>query len=71
APLSFEIARFFTGLGVQVLEGYGLTETFAASTANRRNDFRFGTVGKPVKGVEIKLSGDGEVMIKGPTVFKG
>lgn len=71
APLAKDVAKFFTAAGVQVIEGYGLTETFAAMTANRDDDFHFGTVGKPLEGVEIKLAGDGEIMVRGPIVFKG
>ncbi len=70
APLSKDIAKFFTGAGITVIEGYGLTETFAAMTANRFDDIHFGTVGKPIDGVNIKLAADGEILVSGPTVFK-
>ncbi len=70
APLAIDVAKFFTAAGVTILEGYGLTETFAAITANGFDDFQFGTVGKPLDGVEIKLADDGEVVVRGPMVFK-
>jgi long-chain acyl-CoA synthetase len=71
APLNKEVAKFFAGAGVQVLEGYGLTETFAAVAANRFGDYQFGTVGRPLEGVEMKLDDDGEILVRGPMVFKG
>lgn len=71
APLDKSVAKFFLAAGIQVLEGYGLTETFAAVTANRLNDFHFGTVGKPIKGVDIRLADDGEILVRGPMVFQG
>ena len=71
ALLAKEIAQFFHGHDILVLEGYGLTETFAAITLNRPDDFRFGTVGKPLDGVRIKLNSDGEICAKGDMVFTG
>ncbi len=71
APLSKEIAQFFHAHDIVVLEGYGLTETFAAITLNLPDDFRFGTVGKPMEGVRIKLNSDGEICVKGDMVFSG
>src|SRR5207253_1653369 len=56
APLSREIMEFFHAAGVLILEGYGLTETAPALTMNTLTDFRFGTVGKPIRGVELKLA---------------
>lgn len=70
APLSEEVAKFFHAAGILVLEGWGLTETFAAATVNRADDFHFGTVGKPLAEVELNLAPDGEVLVRGPTVFK-
>lgn len=70
APLKEEICKFFHAIGVLVLEGYGLTETFAAVTVNRPDDFHFGTVGKTIPEVDIKFGTDGEVLIKGPIVFR-
>jgi long-chain acyl-CoA synthetase len=71
AYLPEEVAEFFHAAGMTIQEGYGLTETFAAATVNRTDDFRFGTVGKPLPGIELKIADDGEVLLKGPTIFKG
>ena len=71
AAISPEILRFFYGMGIEILEGYGLTETTAPATFNRPGQARFGTVGLPLPGVEIKLAGDGEVLVKGGNVFTG
>jgi long-chain acyl-CoA synthetase len=71
APLAPEIAEFFQACGVVILEGYGMTECTTAATINRPGAHRFGTVGQALPGIEIKLDEDGEVLIKGPTVFGG
>jgi long-chain acyl-CoA synthetase len=71
APLSKEILEFFHTLDILILEGYGLTECTTAATVNRMNAFRFGTVGLPYDGVELKLADDGEVLIRTETVFGG
>lgn len=72
APLSGEIAEFFHACGVLILEGYGLTETSAASFVNRSNKYSFGSVGMPMPGTEYKLAPeDGEILIKSPGVMQG
>lgn len=71
APLSPEVTEFFQIIGIPVLEGYGLTETAAPATVNSENDFKLGTVGKPLSNVQIKIAEDGEILIKGPNVFIG
>ncbi|MDX6488629.1 MAG: long-chain acyl-CoA synthetase [Gaiellaceae bacterium] len=71
APLAKEILEFFHMLDILILEGYGLTECTTAATVNRMNRFRFGTVGLPYDGVELKLADDGEVLIRTDTVFGG
>jgi long-chain acyl-CoA synthetase len=71
APLSRDIAEFFHALDILILEGYGLSEVTTAATVNRPNDFRFGTVGKPLPGVEIRIEEDGEILLRSNTVFAG
>ena len=72
APVQKEMLEFFDACGVLVLEGYGATETSAVATINRPDDFKFGTVGKPLPGSEVKIGEeDGEILIRGPHVFQG
>ena len=71
APLSRDIAEFFHAIDILILEGYGLSEVTTAATVNRRDDFKFGTVGKPLPGVEIRIADDGEILIRSNTVFAG
>jgi long-chain acyl-CoA synthetase len=70
APLAAEIAEFFHAAGITILEGYGLTETVAAAFLNTRERFRFGTVGPALDVVEVKIAPDGEILMRGPSVFR-
>ncbi|GAA2799689.1 AMP-dependent synthetase/ligase [Saccharopolyspora taberi] len=70
APLGERLAHFYRGIGVAVLEGYGLTETTAAATVNVEKAFKIGTVGRPVAGTSVRIADDGEVLIKGDVVFR-
>lgn len=69
APLSQQIAEFFHAAGILILEGYGLTETTAAITLNRPHDYEFGTVGRPLPDVKLKIASDGEVLVKSDKVM--
>ncbi|HEY9723075.1 MAG TPA: long-chain fatty acid--CoA ligase [Oscillatoriaceae cyanobacterium] len=71
APLAPDVARFFWAIGMPVYEGWGLTETTAPATVNLPGAFRFGTVGRPLPGVELRIAEDGEICVKGPDVFTG
>jgi long-chain acyl-CoA synthetase len=71
APIAQEILEFFYACGVLVLEGWGMTETSTAATINRHDDFKFGSVGKPFPGVEVKIAPDGEILVKGANIFRG
>jgi long-chain acyl-CoA synthetase len=70
APLAAEIAEFFHAVGLLVLEGYGLTETMAAVFVNQIERFRFGTVGPAIDVVESRIAEDGEILLRGPSIFK-
>jgi long-chain acyl-CoA synthetase len=70
APISVEILEFFYACGTPVLEGWGMTETTALGTVNTLENVKLGTVGRPLPGVELQIADDGEVMIKGPNVFR-
>jgi long-chain acyl-CoA synthetase len=70
APIAKEILEFFYACGVPIMEGYGMTETATAATSNLPEAFRFGSVGKPFPGVEVKIADDGEVLLRGPNIFK-
>jgi long-chain acyl-CoA synthetase len=71
APLGDRLGHFYRGIGVNVLEGYGLTETTAALTANAPDAQRVGTVGRPLQGTSVRVAEDGELLFKGGQVFLG
>jgi long-chain acyl-CoA synthetase len=71
APLSRDVAEFFHSIDILILEGYGLSEVTTAATVNREEDFKFGTVGKALPGVELQIAEDGEILIRSNTVFAG
>ena len=71
APLGARLGHFYRGIGVTILEGYGLTETTAGATVNMPGSQRIGTVGKPIAGVSVKIADDGEVLLQGGNVFRG
>ncbi|MFG7944331.1 AMP-dependent synthetase/ligase [Streptomyces cacaoi] len=71
AALAPDLGLFFAGAGIPVLEGYGLTESAAASFCNRRDTFRTGTVGQPFLGTEVRIAEDGEVLLRGPGIMEG
>ncbi len=71
AALSRELGQFFEAVGLLIIEGYGLTESSPVIAVNRLNDYKFGTVGKPIPGVEVKIAQDGEILASGPNIMKG
>jgi long-chain acyl-CoA synthetase len=71
APIAQEILEFFYACGVPVLEGYGMTETATASTVSTGDAYKFGTVGRPLPGTEVRIADDGEILVKGPHIFNG
>ncbi|MEZ4568083.1 MAG: long-chain fatty acid--CoA ligase [Desulfobacterales bacterium] len=71
APTSRDIILFFNASGITVIEGYGMTESCAPATMSNLNDYKIGTVGKPIPNVEVKIADDGEILIKGDNVFAG
>lgn len=71
AALSRHLGEFFEAVGLKIIEGYGLTESSPVIAANRVDDYKFGTVGKPFPGVEIKIASDGEILARGPNIMQG
>ena len=71
APLAMDVLEFFHSLGMLVIEGYGLTETASSLNVNDPDDFRFGTVGRAVDGLRVRLDADGEILVRSDTVFAG
>jgi long-chain acyl-CoA synthetase len=71
APINPDILRFFDAAGVFVVEGWGMTETSTAATVASEDSFKFGTIGKPFPGCEVKIAADGEILVHGPNVFQG
>jgi long-chain acyl-CoA synthetase len=71
APLPPEVAAFFSGLGMKILDIYGMTETTGAFTTNRPEGFKLGTVGRPYPGMEVRIAEDGEILVRGPLTTPG
>jgi len=71
APLGKELATWYANVGIRIYEGYGLTETSPVIAINNPINHRLGTVGKPMSNVEVKIADDGELLVRGPSVFKG
>ncbi len=71
APIAKQILEFFYACGVPVLEGYGMTETATAAIVNTLEEFRFGSIGKPLPGVEVRIADDGEILLRGANIFRG
>lgn len=71
APLGKEIATWYADIGIRIHEGYGLTETSPVIALNNPVNHRLGTVGKPMSNVEVRIADDGEVLVRGPSIFKG
>jgi long-chain acyl-CoA synthetase len=71
AALGDRLGHFFNGVGIAILEGYGLTETTAPAAVNLPSDNRIGTVGPPIPGSTLRIADDGEILVKGPNVFRG
>ena len=71
APLGARLGHFFRGIGVTILEGYGLTETSAGSTLNLPNAMKIGTVGRAIPGTSVRIAEDGEILLKGAQIFRG
>jgi len=71
APISPDVLKFFNAIGLPLLEGYGQTEGTGVTTVSRKGNLKIGKVGQPLPGIEVKIAPDGEILVKGPGVFKG
>jgi long-chain acyl-CoA synthetase len=71
APLPPDVAAFFAGLGMKILDIYGMTETTGAFTADTPVEFKLGTVGRPIAGIEVRIADDGEIQVRGPLYTPG
>ncbi|MDP6179059.1 MAG: long-chain fatty acid--CoA ligase [Desulfatiglandales bacterium] len=71
APISPDVLHFFQSIGVNLIEGYGQTEGTAVTSCCRTGEVKFGTVGRPLEGIEVKIAEDGEILVRSPGVFKG
>ena len=71
APISLEIIEFFHAAGMLILEAWGQTEVSCFATINFQDDYRLGSVGKALPGTELQIADDGEILVRGPIVFKG
>ncbi len=71
APLGRQLAEWFADMGIRIHEGYGLTETSPVIAVNTPTAHKLGTVGKPLRNVEVRIASDGEILVRGPSVFKG
>ena len=71
APLGRELAEWYADMGIRIDEGYGLTETSPVIAVNTPNTHKLGTVGVPLSNLEVRIAPDGEVLVKGPSIFKG
>jgi long-chain acyl-CoA synthetase len=70
APLGTRLGHFYRGIGIRILEGYGLTETTAPATVNRPSTMRIGTVGPPLPGIDVRIAEDGEILLRGVNLFR-
>ncbi len=71
APMPIDVVRFWAGWGITIMDAWGLTETSGVCTVNSPDDFRLGSVGRPIEGLELRLAEDGEILARGETVFGG